>query len=430
MTVSLRKQLIITYFLFGVIPLLIISYYASSSIYSTIIRLTQAQFQEISDAISTDTLSLFSKKQAQLKLISNSNFFKNQMTKEGYLGTFLSDYLQDYLNQNPELDEIICLSNHSDKLKYYESTNHRRLKLEVPPEIQEKFNKGLLYSMDQSAPLLRSSQLRDEKVFSIFSPILDAENNQHLLQATIKLTTIQKHIKDTRIGGLSQSINHFIFVLDENDQLLYAPDFLFDHLENNADTLEQFKNKSIGEKFYSTFFQKQYLSYQYKINVFNWKIIILKNSEVTLKALDELTNNSINILIVLLIFITITSIFISRAIFNPINQLKEIAKDYSDGNFEQQLNLEGDHEIAQLAQSMMSMGEDLQKYTGDLHKTVQQRTIELQSSMVEVESAKAIADESVQIKSDFLGVASHELRTPLNGIVGTSELIADLADDP
>lgn len=423
---SLQQRLIFFFFVFGLLPLVIGSYYAITTVYSTITSLTQAQFHEISQAISADTLSLFTKKKEQLRLTADSGFFKRQMTKGAYVGAFLNNYLSDTLKINPELDEIICLDNHSGQLKYFESTNQHRLKLVVPRDIQKDYDNNLLFSKGR-VPSLSKSRLNNDEVFSIFEPAYDSERKQHVLQAVIKLKTIQQNFQNIRIGGLSQSKNQFVLILDSNNKLIYSPKFFFQN--SSLKSLKTLKSNSHNEASYLEFFDKKYLSYQYTIEKFGWKIIILKNSELTLRALDELSNKTLLLAFMLLVSISIVSLFISRSFFAPLIQLKDIAHNYSSGNFDAKYILTGEDEISQLAQSMKVMGDRLQSYTRDLEQTVDERTKELRISLVEVENAKAEADQSNKIKSDFLGVVSHELRTPLNGITGSAELINDLMGD-
>ncbi|PCJ21324.1 MAG: hypothetical protein COB02_01695 [Candidatus Cloacimonadota bacterium] len=429
MRLSLRNQLITIFFLFGLIPLFIASYYSINTVRKTITDLTQVQFHEISSAISTDTIDFFKSKQNQLKILSDSTFFRGQMTKGRHLKSFFKLHLQDFLKQNSKIHEVICLDSHSLKLNYYQSTHPQRLTLNVPKNIQQDFQNQKVYSLNKSAPLLSESKLNNQNIFSIFYPVLDLENKKHLLQATIKLDTLQNKFKNLHIGGLKQSIQQFLFILDSKDKLLYSPSFFTKANFDEYKILDQLKNSSTNQENYLNFFQKKYLSYQYLIPNFNWKIIILKNNDITLKTINDLSNKSFLILIVLLLSIFFTSIFISKAIFQPINHLKDIAYNYSHGNFDIEHTIQGQDEIAQLAQSMKIMGQDLQNYTKNLETTVKERTKELQASLVEVEKSKAETERSNKVKSEFLAVMSHELRTPLSGMLGSAELVQESIED-
>ena len=58
-------------------------------------------------------------------------------------------------------------------------------------------------------------------------------------------------------------------------------------------------------------------------------------------------------------------------------------------------------------------------------RLVDERTTELQSSLVSLEAAERKAVEASRLKSLFLANMSHEIRTPLNGVIGMAGLLLD-----
>jgi signal transduction histidine kinase/DNA-binding response OmpR family regulator len=58
-------------------------------------------------------------------------------------------------------------------------------------------------------------------------------------------------------------------------------------------------------------------------------------------------------------------------------------------------------------------------------RLVDERTTELQSSLVSLEAAEQKAVEASRLKSLFLANMSHEIRTPLNGVIGMAGLLLD-----
>ena len=75
---------------------------------------------------------------------------------------------------------------------------------------------------------------------------------------------------------------------------------------------------------------------------------------------------------------------------------------------------------ATLASVIVAVFARRRRYAADL---VEQRTVELRQTLVQLESARHLADVANHSKSEFVSRMSHELRTPLNAVLGFAQLL-------
>ncbi len=113
---------------------------------------------------------------------------------------------------------------------------------------------------------------------------------------------------------------------------------------------------------------------------------VLRETVLVLKGFIAIT--SIGVILIAIAFI----VFLSRKMAVPLQRMKEATNKMAKGEYKQNIQVKGNDELAQLANSIKALGEQLQYYE--------------------------------TTRNDFLANVSHELRTPLTYIKGYSDILA------
>ena len=140
------------------------------------------------------------------------------------------------------------------------------------------------------------------------------------------------------------------------------------------------------------------------------KLFIVSSDELIKAKLADLTDQIIketvilNLITAFLIFITLY-IFIIKPITKTNNGLRKIVSEGTD--LSQRLNEDNIGELGELAANY-------NKVACYVSQVIEQREASIKK-----------AEESAQLKSEFLASMSHEIRTPMNGIIGTLNLVKE-----
>lgn len=114
----------------------------------------------------------------------------------------------------------------------------------------------------------------------------------------------------------------------------------------------------------------------------------------------------------LIIFIFAISYRLTNKIVTPIETLTSASKKLGEGNYDIDINIEGNDEISILSQEFISMKSKIQE------------------QILDIEKEKDKVEKLALSRKIFFDTVTHELKTPLTSIIGYSEMILEnVVDD-
>ncbi len=365
-SLSFKWRILLFYLFFGLMPMLIISYYSFASASKSISKITERQLTALVERISQQTFSTYEKikddifQLAQNPLVQLSflqfSYGQRMETVRNKLGRHRSNSDYDSIALYTLNGQIIVKSFLSQPNENFNSKIFKKV-LTDDFVVLEKLNS------DKIIFLKRVFDYEDET-----SPV-------GILSIEVNLSKFIKFVKEINIGeGVIKSIT------TEKNKIIYKS-------QNSllSDTYKMFSSK---------------------VPVLNWTISLSVPNSILLKDIIELKNKSIAFSILVAIFALISAVIFIDKLMSPLRKIIDGIKQFASGKLEYRINMKKGKELKLLSDAFDNMAENLQKRQNELIQANKLASLGLLSA----------------------GIA-HEIKNPLAGIKTSIQVQLMKTDD-
>ena len=203
-----------------------------------------------------------------------------------------------------------------------------------------------------------------------------------------------------------------ITVIDRDGTVVGDSDAQLNSLENHLnrhEVQEALAGREASDIRTSTVYNELQIYYAIPLNLQERDLVLRLSIPMRRNVFfsSNVRQDSIFSMVLVLSAILIVTFVIAAKILHPLNELKETARHYEDGNFDYKPEVHSPREFIELAENLESMG-----------KTIQQNILDLSQSRDELKRLE-------RVRKDFVANVSHELKTPVTAIAGFIETLQD-----
>ncbi|WP_022850724.1 sensor histidine kinase [Limisalsivibrio acetivorans] len=354
-SLSFRARILLFYFIFGFLPMLIISYFSFTAASGSISRITEKQLTELVQRISQQTESSYEKTRGDILELSNNPLIQLSFLQFSYGQRMEAVYSKlNVYRANSDLFSGISLYTPDGQavMSVPPDREPEHLKTTVLDGFQDDFTVKQQFGRDKILMMKRVYDFEDETV-----PV-------GLLVFDIPLNVFTEFVDSADLGeGIHKRIT------SGEGAVVY-------------DNGEVFEN-----------YEKEIKVYRTEILPLDWQVSIEIPERVLFKDIYALREKSILFaMIIAAIALGAALMFVGR-ILTPVRSILEGIRRFSKGDMDYRIKLRTGKEMRMLADAFDQMAEDLQKRQNELMQANKLASLGLMSA----------------------GIA-HEIKNPLAGI--------------
>jgi two-component system sensor histidine kinase YesM len=280
---------------------------------------------------------------------------------------YLEDYIKSLFYSREDIESIYIYIISQHKYYYIErNTNDIKVKTGYNDQIarmewykntmsnEDKKNVQSLLLNENAGYFINES----ENFLAYHSAITDFENNEPSAMLSVYFNTVSRN---EILSDIILDENEHVMLLDSNNVPYYFDDYDFFKELKEEDFFKNIKDNGKGNFTYKTK-NSEYLTLYNISNELNWKLIKFIKYDNIYKAAKTSKYLSFFIGFIYLIFSISLIILTSNAITTPIKKLAKKMNRFGEGNFNVEVTVTGNDEIAQLSRQFNKMA----KNTNDL----------------------------------------------------------------
>ena len=290
---------------------------------------------------------------------------------------------------NNNLTEITLLNRSGKEITKVARVPSAPNKFEYNKSLTKRTNREEFYRALREHYYVSPLCFSEDRVPYVFISAAD-KDKKYVILCKLNLADVWDIISNTQVGK-----NGYAFVVDANGLLIAHPEVerVIAHTDFSAlSIVKDFLEDGQSEyKIYKDETGQNVISFYYSIPKIKWGVFTSLPYKELVAPINQMINQAfLWSLIFSLIFIFLGLKF-ATTLLNPLNQLKEAAKNISEGKFDINLKIDSGDEIEALAGTFKNMAESLK--------------------------------ELEQMRQDLISMIVHDMKSPLSGIIGSLDYV-------